>query len=85
MNIGLAIVALIVFLALVGLAVISEQRKRHGASPLTGSAFQRRADSYTPAQYYNQQSKNPWVVDPHKEEAADNQSASTKSQRDEGQ
>jgi hypothetical protein len=31
-----------------------------------GSAYERAADSYTPARYYNQQSKNPQIVNPQK-------------------
>ena len=57
---------LLVIFALIGLAVLFKRRNQSAARPLSGSAYERAADSYTPARYYNQQSKNPQIVNPQK-------------------
>ena len=67
MNITLMLIIALVIFALIGLSVLFKRRDQHAARSLSESATQRVADSmYEPARYFNQQSKNPQIVNPQK-------------------
>lgn len=78
MNVSLLILILLAIIALLGISVLNENRKQHSAQSPKASGFQRRIDSNVPATYYNQQHKNPWIVEPQNAASSRSQPGSSR-------